>query len=379
MPALHVAQFNFPPAPAGLGIEALLERWPSLADIAEMVAGAGIRVSVLQAALHPERLTRNGIDYRFVDIGKARSADQKARCFASVLAGMDVDVLHAHGLGFVEEASAIAGLVSPAAPIVFQDHADRPPRWWRRARHRRCFATASGIAFTSLDQARPFVAAGMFGPSVRLFAIPESSSRFTPGDRARARAETGLDGGPCVLSIGRLIRGKDPMTVLDGIALAAARLPKLQLWCAFGAAPMLSEVRARIEDDPRLAGRVHLLGEVPHARIEMLLRAADLFVSGSRAEGSGYAALEALACGVTPVLTDIPAFRALTGNGRVGHLWPCGDATRLADELFLAATERASPQQVRAHFDAALSFEAVGRLWTNAYSQVLDGWRRRAA
>jgi glycosyltransferase involved in cell wall biosynthesis len=121
------------------------------------------------------------------------------------------------------------------------------------------------------------------------------------------------------------------------------------------------------------------LGEVPHARIEMLLRAADLFVSGSRAEGSGYAALEALACGVTPVLTDIPAFRALTGNGRVGHLWPCGDATRLADELFLAATERASPQQVRAHFDAALSFEAVGRLWTNAYSQVLDGWRRRAA
>jgi len=118
---------------------------------------------------------------------------------------------------------------------------------------------------------------------------------------------------------------------------------------------------------------------VPHARIETLLRAADLFVSGSRAEGSGYAALEALACGVTPVLTDIPAFRALTGNGRIGHLWPCGDSKRLADELFLAATGRASSQQVRAHFDATLSFEAVGRLWSEAYSQVLDGWRRRAA
>lgn len=142
---------------------------------------------------------------------------------------------------------------------------------------------------------------------------------------------------------------------------------------------MLADVRARIADDPRLAGRVHLLGEVPHVQIETLLRAADLFVSGSRAEGSGYAAMEAIACGVTPVLTDIPAFRALTGNGRIGHLWPCGDAKRLADALFLAATGQASPQQVRAHFDATLSFEAVGRLWADAYSQMCDVRRRRAA
>jgi len=379
MAALHVAQLNFPPVPDGIGIEALLERWPSLADIAELVATSGVRVSVLQAASHSERLTRNGVDYRFVDIAEVRSTEEKARRFASVLAGMDVGLLHAHGLGFVEEATAIAARISPAAPIVFQDHADRPPRWWRRARHRRGFAMASGIAFTSLDQAQPFTAANLFTPSTRLFAIPESSSRFALGDRDRARAESGLDGDPCVAWVGRLTRGKDPMTVLEGVALAAARLPNLQLWCAFGAAPMLTEVLTRIEDDPRLSGRVHLLGEMPHARIETLLRAADLFVSGSRAEGSGYAAMEALACGVTPVLTDIPAFRALTGNGRIGHLWPCGAAARLADELFLAATERAPPQQVRAHFDATLSFEAVGRLWSEAYAQALDGWRRRAA
>ena len=237
----------------------------------------------------------------------------------------------------------------------------------------------SGIAFTSLDQARPFVAASMFGPSTRLFAIPESSSRFSPGNRACARAATGLYGDPCVLWVGRLTRGKDPLTVLEGIALAAPRLPDLQLWCAFGMAPMLAEVRARIEADRRLAGRVHLLGEVPHARIETLLHAADLFVSGSRAEGSGYAAMEALACGITPVLTDIPAFRALTGGGRIGQLWPCGDAKRLAGALFLAAAERASPRQVRAHFDAALSFDAVGHLWANAYAMVCDDWQRRAA
>ncbi|HEX5353920.1 MAG TPA: glycosyltransferase family 4 protein [Rhodanobacteraceae bacterium] len=378
MAAVHVAQLNFPPAPAGLGIEALLERWPSLADIAELVAGSGVSVSVLQAASHAERLTRNGVDYHFVDVREARTTRSRGRRFADALAGIGADLLHAHGLCFVEDAFAVAGHLSRTMPILFQDHADRPPRWWRRARHRRRFATASGVAFTSLEQARPFVAAGVFGPSTRLFAIPESSSRFEPGDRARARTETDLYGDPCVLWVGRLTRGKDPMTVLDGVALAAARLPDLRLWCVFGAAPMLDEVRARIDRDRRLAGRVHLLGKVPHARIESLLRATDLFVSGSRAEGSGYSAIEAIACGVTPVLTDIPAFRALSGNGRVGHLWPCGDAVRLADALLAATADHASPERVRAHFDATLSFEAVGRLWANAYSRMLDGRCRRA-
>src|SRR6185437_10380172 len=81
------------------------------------------------------------------------------------------------------------------------------------------------------DQARPFTAADMFAPSTRLFAIPESSSRFMPGDRVHARAATGLYGDPCVLWVGRLTRGKDPLTVLEGIALAASRLPA----CACGA------------------------------------------------------------------------------------------------------------------------------------------------
>ncbi|MEW9623354.1 glycosyltransferase family 4 protein [Rhodanobacter geophilus] len=372
---MHVAQINFLPAPRGLGLAALLERWPSLADIAELVAGAGVRVTVLQAAAHAERLTRAGVDYHLVDMRGTWAAQGRGRRFAAVLGSSGVDVLHAHSLAYVEDAFAVASNLAPGLPVVLQDHADRPPRWWRRPRHRRHFAAAAGVAFTSVELARPFVAAGVLDPATRLFAIPESSSRFTPGDRAHARAAAGVYGEPCALWVGRLNRGKDPLTVLDGIALAAERMPGLQLWCAFGEQPMLAEVQARIDADRRLAGRVHLLGRVAHVQVETLMRAADLFVSGSRAEGSGYAAMEALACGLMPVLTDIPAFRALSGNGRIGSLWPCGDAAALAAALVDAAVKRPSPQQVRAHFDETLSFKAVGRLWTEAYARVLDDCR----
>lgn len=378
MTVLHVAQINFLQAPEELTPIQVLEQWHSLVDIAEVAASSGIRVSVIQAAAREDLITRNGIDYHFVDIRGLEVARNRGRRFASLLDDLKVDLLHGHGLDFVEEAFAVSQCL-PQLPILMQDHASRPPRWWRRPQWRRWHAAISGVAFTAPGQAQPFIRARLFDPLAQVFAIPESSCRFTPGSRDRARVETGLRGDPCVLWVGHLSSGKDPLSVLDGVALAARQLPELQLWCAFGSAPLLGEVQQRIEHDPQLRGRVHLLGKVEHARVETLMRAADLFVSGSHAESCGYVVLEALACGVAPVVTDIPSFRALLGDGGVGKLWPCGDAAQFADALVDIAASRPSPQQVRAHFDAALSFAAVGRQWADAYAQVHHGRRRSAS
>ena len=370
----HVAQISFLPAPAGLAGAQVLERWPSLADIAEAAASAGTRISVVQAAAHVERLSRNGVDYHFVDVRGMRRRERGQR-IGDVLGMLGVELAHVHGLGFPEESFAMSQRL-PHLPMLFQDHADRPPRrWWRRWQWRHRYRGLHAVSFTAPELAWPFAASGVLQPSTRLFAIPESSSRFRPGDRAQARMETGLHGHPAVLWVGHLQEGKDPLTALDGVALAAQRLPGLQLWCAFGRAPLLAKLRTRIERDPWLAGRVHLLGQVPHARIETLMQAADLFVSASRAESCGFAALEAMACGTVPVLTDIPSFRALTGDARVGRLWPCGDARALADALVAATLEQMPAEQVRAHFDAMLSFAAVGRRWREAYLQLLQGRR----
>ncbi|WP_445146801.1 glycosyltransferase family 4 protein [Dyella sp. Tek66A03] len=375
---MHVAQINFLPVPAGRAHAEVLDQWHSLGDVADAVASSGTRVSVIQTAARQDLITRNGIDYHFVDVSGLDAATSRGRRFASLLVEIKVDVLHAHGLGFAEDAFAVSQCL-PQLPIIMQDHADRPPRWWRRPRWRRWYAAMAGVAFTAPELARPFTRAGLFEPHARLFAIPESSTRFTMGSRAHARAQTGLHGDPCVLWVGHLNAGKDPLTVLDGVARAARQLPGLQLWCAFGSAPLLDEVQTRVARDPQLSGRVHLLGKVAHGQVETLMRAADLFVSGSHAESCGFVVLEALACGVTPVVTDIPSFRALIGGSRVGHLWPCGDATRLAEALVDAAASRPSPAHVRAHFDAALSFAAVGRQWADAYAQVQDDRQRRTS
>jgi glycosyltransferase involved in cell wall biosynthesis len=369
----HVVQISFFLDPQGRRPEELLEAWATLVDVAEAASGSGTRVSVVQACAHRARLHRNGVQYCFLPFGSERSSADFAPLRA-LLRELEPDVFHVHGLGFNREVMALAAQV-PGVPIILQDHASQAPPLWRRFAWRRGMRRASAVAFCASPQAGPFVSAGVLPPHTRVYEIPESTSRFTPGDRAAARRDTALAGDPAVLWVGHLDANKDPLTVLDGVGAAARALPELRLFCCFGVAPLLARVVERLAADPRLRGRVHLLGSVPHARIEQLMRAADLFVLGSHHEGSGYALIEALACGLPPVVTDIPSFRALTGAGRVGSLWPCGNSHALAEALRVLAARSAAGAlrgAVRRHFERELSFGALGSKLGAMYADVLE-------
>jgi hypothetical protein len=92
-------------------------------------------------------------------------------------------------------------------------------------------------------------------------------------------------------------------------------------------------------------------------------------------ESTGYSLIEALACGLPPVVTDIlPSFRALTAGGAVGALWPCGDAQTLSLALqsVAARTDAATRAAVRAHFERELSFESLGSKLAAMYAQAIE-------
>lgn len=147
----------------------------------------------------------------------------------------------------------------------------------------------------------------------------------------------------------------------------------------FGADELLPDVRARVEASDRLRGRVHLRGRVPHAEMAAFYGAADLFVLASHREGSGYALLEALACGLFPVVTDIPSFRVLTGAAGAGALFPAGDAAAFAEALVRTAPEGSRPAQgeIRARFEERLGWAALGRRALEVYREAIV--RRRNA
>ncbi|MGZ8563594.1 MAG: glycosyltransferase, partial [Candidatus Limnocylindria bacterium] len=106
------------------------------------------------------------------------------------------------------------------------------------------------------------------------------------------------------VSLGRLAPEKSPMTVLDAVALAAARDPRLRL-LVIGGGPSERGLRARAAA-PDLAGRVAFTGMLPRAEALARLRGGDLFVFASRTETQGLVLAEALSAGLPAVAVEGP-------------------------------------------------------------------------
>ena len=350
--------------------EALLAAWPTMAAIATATERAGANVTVLQASHAAAAFRRDDVTYRFVPEPRLRRGPGSGVLpwrLAAAVRREAPDVIHFNGLDFPFHARAVCDL---GVPVLMQDHASRVEGSigrFRRWGHRKVRAAA----FTSRAQAEPFVRHGHLPRDIPVVAIPESSSDFTPGNRDEARRETGVFGAPALLWVGHFDPNKDPLTILKAVKKALAALPDLQLWCAFIRTDLLPEVEALLRQDEVLAAHVHLLGRVPRDRVQALCRACDIFVSASRREGSGYALLEALACGATPVVTDIPAFRALTED-RIGALVPAGEANAFAAAIILAARQlhQGSRARILQYFERNLTFDVVGARLIEAYTAL---------
>ena len=221
--------------------------------------------------------------------------------------------------------------------------------------------------FTSARQAVTWREAGMISEKQRIYEVIENSTNFKP--LSRDKSHSTLTGEPVFLWVGRLNSNKDPLTVLEGFAQASRDLPNPHLFMIYSSTELLDAVKSIIQR-LNLSDHVHLLGKQPHERLEALFVEADYFLLGSHEEGSGFALLEALACGVTPIVTDIPSFRHITGDATVGALWAPGDPQSLASAIRLVVSRKSDRDATRKFFEECLSFRALGEKALQAYSDA---------
>lgn len=371
---MHVAVVNYIYDADLASPEELLSRYEALTGWAEGVAAAGARVSVVQRFSRDGEICSGSIRYVFVRDPARRpgSLGDSARRMHAAVAWLQPEVIHVNGLSLARQAWRLKGLL-PHVPLLAQDHAGGLPthpvtRWTLRMALRRVDA----VSFAAMELARPWQQAGLLDPKTQICELMEGSSRFCLLPRKAARACSGLTGDPLCLWVGRLNANKDPISVLRGFARALPRLPEARLAMVYSTADLLPAVRAWLTEKPQVAARVSLLGKQPHAALEAIYNSADLFLLGSHHEGSGFAVLEALSCGVLPVITDIPSFRVLTANGTVGSLWPVEDAERLAEALLneYGRLKSDTPRKIRAFFEANWSYEAIGRSALATYKKL---------
>lgn len=182
--------------------------------------------------------------------------------------------------------------------------------------------------------------------------------------------------GRTIVAAGRLHQLKG----FDTAMLAMAALPaEMSGWrlVILGEGP----ARARLEElraELGLDTRVEMPGQVPDTA--PWLRAADVFLLSSRAEGFPNALCEAMAIGLPAVATDCPSGPAdIITTGVDGLLVPPDDPAAMAEALarLIASPElryrmAARAPEVRQRF----SLPAVLEAWERVLSQVTGGERR---
>ena len=146
-------------------------------------------------------------------------------------------------------------------------------------------------------------------------------------------------------ALGRLAPEKSPGLLLDAVAIATARLPRLRL-LVIGDGASARDLRRRAER-PDLAGRVELTGALP--RVEALARVAgsDLFGFTSRTETQGLVLAEALAAGLPAIAVDGPGVRDSVRDGIDGIIVAPEPAGTLADRFADAVVALAGDERRR--------------------------------
>jgi glycosyltransferase involved in cell wall biosynthesis len=359
--------------------EALLERYTTLTGWSEaLVAGGASRVAVVQRFRRTLRLTKNDVEYIFVDDSGPGHlpAWRSSLAVARAVAALSPDVAHVNGLEFPIQVRHLRWALPSSSALVVQNHASggaigRAPvirLLWRAAGR-----SVDGFLFAAEAHAQAWRRAGVIAPDQRTYLVMPASTTFRPLERGKARHVSGVSGTPAVLWVGRLDPNKDPLTVLDGFERALSALPGASLTMIYGTHALLPEVQRRTESSAALRGRVRLVGQVAHAQLPYFYSAADIFIVGSHHEGSGYSLMEACACGAVPAVTDIPTFRLLTADGSLGALWAPGDALDCGRALVrLGQSDLAARRaEVLDHFERLLNWSGVGRRALDIYADVL--------
>jgi glycosyltransferase involved in cell wall biosynthesis len=78
---------------------------------------------------------------------------------------------------------------------------------------------------------------------------------------------------------------------------------------------------------------VRFLGDVSHAGVPALLRDHAIFISIALSDTTSVSLLEAMACGLFPIVSDIPANREWIEHGTNGFLVPPRDSAKLAGAI----------------------------------------------
>jgi glycosyltransferase involved in cell wall biosynthesis len=298
------------------------------------------------------------------------------RPVSALLRRVRPDVLHCHSA----KAGTLGRLVAPrlGVPVVFSPHSWAfdvdygGPRPRLTLAVERTLGPRSAAIVCVSENERRLAVAHRIAPPDRLHVVPNGTPPCDPEVSPDPALLALREGGPVAASVSALRPQKSLEVLLEAVPLVWERVPEARI-AVVGNGPereWLQELARTLglTADPRFLMTPF---EPPTARY---LKASDVFVLSSSYEGLPLAVLEALACGVPQVVTDVGGTtEAVTPE--TGIAVPLRDPPALARaiaELLTDPGRRASMSQAsRARHAERFALEPMVEATARVYDEVV--------
>jgi glycosyltransferase involved in cell wall biosynthesis len=322
-------------------------------------------------------LRHAGVDFLSLEMRKGLADPRGWIRFQRWLWRERPDVLHAH-LPHAAWLARWSRIAAPVPVVVDTLHSSHTGTLGRRLGYACSRWLTDRVTAVSDATAAAHLAAGMVSENqLSLIAngIEMDAWRPDAAVRAAARRELSLANEFIWLAAGRLEAVKDYPALLR----AMASLPGETRLLILGSGPLerqLRELTARLG----LTKRVCFLGFEPN--VKRWMQAADGFVLSSRYEGLPIVLLEAGACKLPAVATDVAGTREVVVHGETGLLARPGDAGAICAAMtnlmqMPHEDRRAMGERARRRVVERFSLETVLDQWEELYAGLLERNTRR--
>jgi teichuronic acid biosynthesis glycosyltransferase TuaC len=207
---------------------------------------------------------------------------------------------------------------------------------WLRPYLVRALSWATRIFSVSESLRQHAIALGMEPDKICVVANGVDTSKFYPVDRQEARHRLGIAADASILvSVGALVERKGFHRVIEILPELVESNPNLH-YLIIGGASAEGGIREQLEqqvNDLGLDDRVHFLGVMSPTEIKWPLSAADVFVLATSNEGWANVFLEAMACRLPVVTTDVGGNAEVVCKPELGTIVPFGERGALRDAL----------------------------------------------
>jgi teichuronic acid biosynthesis glycosyltransferase TuaC len=206
----------------------------------------------------------------------------------------------------------------------------------RRARMTTALTRASCVIAVSDSLRQHAGVLGVDASRVKVIGNGVDVALFYPQDQDDARARYQIPRGvPVLVSVGGLVERKGFHRVIALLPKLLEKHPGLRYLVVGGASPegdMVEKLRQQVAD-LKLDDVVQFLGALPPAEVRWPLSAANIFVLATSNEGWANVFLEAMACGLPVVTTNVGGNAEVVCRPELGTVVEFGNEQRLLDAL----------------------------------------------